>query len=238
MARSSLAPRTIVGYRKNGKPIFPIAGGSEPPTPPVPPTPPTPPTPPAPPTPPNDPSPGEEAVNDKGEKLGFPAKTPVEQMNDKQAAAYWRNQSKVQQHIAEQRKDYDQIKADADAYRAYKAEQQTPADKALAEAELKGKKAAAGDAAMASLRVILQTRGKDEKEVSDLLEFVSSERFLTTDGLVDHQKVTTYADKLAPAGSQQGGGGYGQGRFEQTNQSRSAAGVAEAERRGFIKSKS
>jgi hypothetical protein len=231
MARNTLArhaPGTILGYRKSGKPIFPIAGGSEPPTPPVPPTPPAP----TPPTPPNDPAPGEEAVNDKGEKLGFPAKTPVEQMSDKQAAAYWRNQSKVQQHLADQRKDYDDVKAAADKWRAHETEQQTPADKALAEAELKGKKAAAGDAAMASLRVILQTRGKDEKEVSDLLEFVSSERFLTADGLVDHQKVMTYADKLTPSGSQNGGsGGYGQGRFEQTTQSRSAAGVAEAERR-------
>jgi hypothetical protein len=79
---------------------------------------------------------------------------------------------------------------------------------------------------MASLRVILQTRGKDEKEVSDLLEFVSPDRFLTSDGKVDHQKVMTYADKLALLVPRTVGGGYGQGRFEQPNQSRSAAGVA------------
>jgi hypothetical protein len=85
MARNTLARHasgTILGYRKSGKPIFPIAGGSEPPVP----TPPAPPVP-TPPAPPNDPAPGEEAVNDKGEKLGFPAKTPVEQMSSRRSGA-------------------------------------------------------------------------------------------------------------------------------------------------------
>jgi hypothetical protein len=172
-------------------------------------------------------------VDASGKGLGFPAKTPVEQMNDKQAAAYWRNQSKVQQQIADQRKDYDQIKADAQKWREYDQSQQTPSQRAIEEAKLEAKLEVAGDSALASLRAILQTRGKDEAEVNDLLQFVSPSSFLTADGKVDHQKVVTAADKLAPTGSQ--GGGYGQGRYEQPNQSRSAAGIAEAERRGFVK---
>ena len=181
---------------------------------------------------PTGPAPGEEAVDESGNKLGFPAKTPVAEMNDKQAAAYWRNQAKVQQKIADARKDYDQNKADADQWREFQKSQQTPSEKAIEEAKLAAKKEVAGDTAMSLLRGILQTRGKDETEAGVLLEYVSPDRFLTSAGMVDHQKVTAYADTIAPAGSQQnGGGGYGQGRYEQPNVSRAAAGKAEAERR-------
>jgi hypothetical protein len=188
--------------------------------------------PPPPPPPPAGPAAGEDAVDETGAKLGFPAKTPVAEMNPQQQAAYWRNQAKVQQKIAEQRKDYDEQAAAAAKWRAYESEQQTPSQKAIEEAKLEAKKEVAGETALASLATILQNRGKDESEVSDLLEFVSSDRLLTSDGKVDRQKVAAIADKLAPSGSQSGsGGGYGQGRYEQPPVSRSAAGIAEAERR-------
>lgn len=180
----------------------------------------------------SDPPAGADAVDEQGNALGFPAKTPIAEMTDKQQSAYWRNESKKQQRIAESRADYDQNKADAEAYRAHKAEQQTPSEKAINDAKLEAKKEVAGDAAVQSLRAILSSRGKDDAELNDLLEFVSADRFVTTDGKVDHQKVTTYADKLAPTGSQGGGGGgFGQGRYDQPNVSRSAAGKAEAEKR-------
>jgi hypothetical protein len=66
---------TPIGVRKDGRPIYPILGGSEPPTPPAPPAPAPPSAPPAP-----DPS-------DKG----FPDGTPLERMTVEQREAYWKH---------------------------------------------------------------------------------------------------------------------------------------------------
>jgi hypothetical protein len=66
---------TPIGVRKDGRPIYPILGGSEPPTPPALPAPAPPSAPPAP-----DPS-------DKG----FPDGTPLERMTVEQREAYWKH---------------------------------------------------------------------------------------------------------------------------------------------------
>lgn len=156
-------------------------------------------------------------------------------MSDKQAAAYWRNMSKNKQKEADARKDYDQQKADAEKWRQLQEEQKTPSQKQIDEAILRGKKEAAADNALSMVSVILTTRGKSDKEASDLLEFVNPQSLLTSDGGVDRQKVTNLADKLVPASSSSGGGNLGQGRYESQSVTGKAAGQAEAERRGYLK---
>lgn len=218
----STTPGTVLGWRKNGMPIFPIAGGSEPPVPPV-----EPPAPPAGPV---------EAKDENGVALGFPDATKVEDMTPVEQAAYWRNQSKVQQRRVPA--NLTQLEQDAAAWAEYQRTQQTPADQALAaartEAATAARKEAAQDSALALLRISLHNRGKTDAEIDELVEFVSPDRFLTSDSKLDTAKVTTYVDKLVPAPVRGADGRpIGQGRYEQVPSDRTAAGKTEAERRGF-----
>lgn len=216
-----------VGYRKDGRPIFPIAGGSEPPNQPPPPA--DPPNPP----PANPPAGPVEAVDpETGETLGFPDKTPVEQMTDTQKANYWRNQTKVANKRVP--KNLDQIQRDAQAWAEYQRTQKPPEQQAIDAAVEKARadalKEAAQESALALLRVTLQTRGKNAAEVDEIVDPLNPAKFLTQDGKLDTARVTAFVDKLAPVRS--GGGQHiGQGRFDQIPQSRAEAGRIEAQRR-------
>lgn len=231
----STTPGTVLGWRKNGMPIFPIAGGSEPH---------------------GDQTGGTndqqqtggtndqqqqaagpaEAKDENGVALGFPEATKVEDMTPVQQAAYWRNQSKVQQRRVPA--NLTQLEQDAAAWAEYQRTQQTPADQALAaartEAATAARKEAAQESALALLRISLHNRGKTDAEIDELVEFVSPDRFLTSDSKLDTAKVTTYVDKLVPAPVRGADGRpIGQGRYEQVPSDRTAAGKTEAERRGF-----
>jgi hypothetical protein len=219
----------ILGYRKNGKPIYPIMGGSEPPKQD---------DPPKNDQPKNDPPKGPVEATDEetGIGLGFPKETKVEDMKPEQQAAYWRHQSKVQQKkVPANLSELQAAKAELDQI---KLKQQTPAEQQLQqvrdETAAATRKEVAAESALTNLRIVLHTRGKSDAEVDGLVEFINPERFLTQDGKVDTAKVMSYADGIAPAGS--GGGGRpgglpGQGRYDQSAQDKAAAGKEEADRR-------
>ena len=223
-----------VGFRKDGRPIFPIAGGSEPPnqqtgqndqqT-----------------DPPQNQGPV-EAVDEQGNKLGFPEKTPVEQMNADQKAAYWRNEAKKANKRVPG--NLDQLQRDAQAWaehqRSLLPEEQRKA--AEREEQIRNETRAATlreanqQSALALLRVTLQTRGKNPAEVEEIVDPLNPAKFLNDQGELDTGKVLALADKLAPSRSGGGGNGMGQGRYDSPPQSRAEAGHKEAERRGFVKS--
>lgn len=229
MSRNTLPKLPILGYRKDGRPIFPIKGGSEPLTAeqqaaaaqaaadaakntgPV------------------------EATDETGVSLGFPKDTAVADMTDKQASAYWRHQTKVQQRRVPG--NLTQLEADAAELARIKASQQTPAEQQLQaardEAAAATRAEVGKEAALALLRVSLHTRGKSDAEIDELLVYTSADSFLTNDKKLDAGKVTSYVDKIAPSGSGGGGGLPGQGRQEQQATDSFAKGAAEAERRGY-----
>lgn len=210
------APLRPLGYRKDGRAIWPILGASEPPNqPPAPAPAPTPAPAPAPapaPTPPP-PAPNGNATDEQGNDLGFPASTPVAEMTDKQQAAYWRNQSKVQQ--AKVPKDADQLAEDARKWREHQQAQQTPAEQAVEAARAEGRAAALREAnenaASAILRASLTSRGKDDAAVTALMKGFNPAGF-TTDTGVDQAAIAAFVDSIAPA--QQSGKQWdvGQGR--------------------------
>lgn len=237
MSRSTLPklPLPILGYRKDGRPIVNIMGGSEPPN-----------QPPANQPPANQPPPPEntapvEATDEDGVGLGFPKDTAVDKMTADQKANYWRNQSKVQQKRVPA--DLDKLQQDAQAWREHQAKQNPPAGPPNAptreqiEAEIRAD--VSRDAALAILRTNLHTRGKNAEEIDDLLQYVAPDAFLTAEKKVDAAKVTTYLDRVAPSGSGGGGGGLpGQGNRNNGTVDKSADGKAESERRGFTKANS
>jgi hypothetical protein len=173
-----------------------------------------------------------EATDETGAGLGFPKDTPTEQMTDGQRANYWRHQSKVQQKKVPA--NLDQIQKDAQAWAEYqrtqKPAEEQERDRIRAEVEAETTKKIGADSAVALLKDVLQNRGKTEAEVNGLVEFVDGARFLTSEGKMDTAKVTTFANTLVPAG-QAGGGGFGQGRYQQTGTSKRELGAAEAAKR-------
>jgi len=192
---------TPLGYRRNGKPIWPILGGSEPPTPPTPPTP-TPPTPaPSPPAP--APAPNGNATDAQGNDLGFPANTAVAEMTDGQAAAYWRNQSKVQQSRVPA--DLAELQRKATEYDQLQAAQRTDAEKAADEARdagrTEGRTQIAQEAATEFLRAQLSA-GRTEEQVTTLMRGVTAAGFVGQDAKVDYSGIRAFAATLGgPAGA-------------------------------------
>lgn len=247
MRRTILHPRTLqpfapIGLRKDGRPIFPILGGSEPPNQPSNP-PSNPPSPTDPPNPPGHPAPTDPpaATTDPADPNFFPPNTAVDDMTDKQKAAYWRNQSKIQQ--ARVPKNLEELQAAAAKWAEVERERMTPSEKALAEAREAGKAegalAANQEAASSILNTSLGLRGKSDAEIAAIMRGINPAGFIK-DGKVDNGAIAQFIDTIAPAagsgGQGPGGGrGIGQGRYDAPPADRRAAGMAEAERRGFIK---
>jgi hypothetical protein len=227
----SSLPGDILGYRFDGRPIFPIAGGSEPLKQDDPPKTDPPKT-----DPPKD-EPPQDVRDEFGRSLGFPEKTRVEDMKPEQQAAYWRTESKKQQKAREEaERKLSQNNNGSGTVRDQ--QQQTNSDAAVTAARDEGRREAAKDAARATLEAALALRGKSEEESSELLGVIDPAAFLTSEGKTDAAKVTRYVDKVAPAGN--GGGGTGgtpgQGRFSQAPADPRAIARAEAEKRGYASS--
>ena len=218
----------ILGYRKNGRPIYPIMGGSEPPKQDDPPKN----DPPKNDPPKNDPPQGPvEATDDDGVGLGYPKDTAVKDMNADQRANYWRTEAKKQQRLREAAERQQQNPPKNDPPKNDPPKNDPPSREQI-EAEVRAE--VSKDSALALLRTSLHTRGKSAEEIDDLIQYVSLEAFLTAEKKIDTAKVTTYLDRVAPSGSGGGGGGLpGQGRQHQTAADKAAAGKAEAEKRGF-----
>ena len=179
----SLPPRTILGRRHDGRPIYNIAGAEDPPAEP----------------PKADPAPATDPpVTDKG----FPDGTPVAEMTDPQQVAYWRHQSRKHEQRAESRKDYDELKTKAAEADRLRQERETEAEKAIREAREQGRKDALAESApglvAAEFRGALAGRLTDEQRDA-LIEDINPGRYLKDDGTVDIAKVRERANILAPA---------------------------------------
>lgn len=181
-----------------------------------------------------------EATDEHGVGLGFPKDTATKDMKPEEQAAYWRNQSKVQQRRADALERAQQQGSQQQSNQQQSGQQQgqngnqQQSGPSREEIEAQVRTEAARDAALALLRTNLHTRGKKLDEIDDLVKFVNPDSFINSEKKVDTASVITYLDKIAPTGTGGGGGGLpGQGRHEQNAADRAAAGKNEAERRGF-----
>ena len=171
--------------------------------------------------------PGQDGGGDGGEgDLGFPKDTPTDQMTDAQKAAYWHNQSKVQQKAREEKERalsaYQrfgsveeleaQAQAAADAAEAARVAALSEAEKAAEAARAEGR--AAGEAAGAGRHLqsavtgmlIAHTKGANEsfedatKRVAGAIQFADLTKFVGEDGNLDAEKVQTFAQSIGSAG--------------------------------------
>lgn len=146
------------------------------------------------------------------EDLGFPANTPLADMTVEQQAAYWRNQSKVQQKEAEAYRrlgltpeQIRQMTADAETARLAALSEQ---ERAVEEARKAGK--AEGIAAGAETyltdaiegRVVAMTMQPGEsydaavERVRGALAFADLRKFVGEDGALDATKIQTFAESF------------------------------------------
>lgn len=199
MLRTILHPRTLqplqpIGYRKNGRPIWPVLGGSEPPAPAPAPTPTPTPTPPPAPAAPATPEPP------KASDKGFPEATPLEQMTVEQREAYWKHYARHHEARAAERADYDTVKAKADQFDELQRQQQTPSEQAVNEAKEAGKREGAREAYSASaatlLTASLTARGKTAEQAQALIGATNLDAFITDTG-IDAAKVETFVSSIA-----------------------------------------
>lgn len=175
------------------------------------------PPPPAPPAPVDPPAPTDP---------GFPANTPVAEMTDKQAAAYWKHHSRRHEARAAEHADYDDIKRQADQFKALETASKTENERAVETArqeadDLARKDERAKTAVLlvdAKVEAVAASRGVKAEQLVPLLEALDRTKFLTATGEVDTDKVTNFVASIAPA-EESGNGGKG-GRVPNLGQGR------------------
>jgi hypothetical protein len=148
---------------------------------------------------------GNGASNDRG----FPENTPLADMDAPQQAAYWKYQARKHESAAKdlgrRYGDYDQVAERARQYDALLASTQTDQERAVAEARktaAEETRAAAvqefgGQLVAARLHSALAGRLEPE-QIEGLVEGVDPRRFLDDSGAVDAEKVTKWANRVAP----------------------------------------
>lgn len=194
------APLKPLGWRKNGAPIWPILGGSEPP---------------------DQGGDGDDPPASPGDP-GYPANTPWRDMTAEQQVNYWQAQA---------RKHEDRVKAyggltpdqlndlqeRAEQYDVLAAASQTDAERAVNEAAHNARLIAEAELmprlVTAEFRAAAAGRLEPDK-LATILEPLDLSKFLTDDGEVDTDKVTSYVDGIAPAkgNERQGPSSGGAGR--------------------------
>jgi hypothetical protein len=130
---------------------------------------------------------------------GYPENTPLAEMTIEQQLAYWKHHARQHEARWKSMSDYEQIKAKlAEIEAANMTEQQ----KAVAEAEKRGRQAALEEAGSKLVeqffRAVLTNR-KTEDEIQAIVGPLDKSSFLTADGLsVDTDKVVAFANVVAP----------------------------------------
>lgn len=178
-----------------------------------------------------DPVDGDNAGTPKDDDLGFPKDTPLDDMTVEQKAAYWHNQSKVQQRAREdaerKAKAYEKFGSVDDLQSAADAAEQARLDAldentraletARTEAHAKGVQEGAGKHLAAAITgmLIAHVKGAQEsfedasKRVSGAIEFADLNKFVGDDGALDAAKVQTFAQSIGSTdGGGNGTGGY------------------------------
>jgi hypothetical protein len=154
----------------------------------------------------------------QGATPGFPANTPVEQMNADQRAAYYQHQAQKWQGRAENNygllrnlgvtsaEDAAAIKQKVEQHDALEHELMSDKDKAVAEAATQAANEAAAKYAPLLVRAEFKAalKGRVEDSVLDArLETITDpldlSKFLTDSGEVDAAKVSAFVEEVAPA---------------------------------------
>jgi hypothetical protein len=139
---------------------------------------------------------------------GFPANTPLEQMNADQREAYWRHYARKHEDRAKAfgnltPEQLTELREKAEKHDALELELGTTAEKAAAKAAQEAKDAARGEYQPALITAKLDAAaaraGVSEEDLAKAVEFVDTTKFLAADGTVDTDKVQAFIATITPA---------------------------------------
>jgi len=138
---------------------------------------------------------------------GFPQNTKVEDMQPLEQAAYWRNQSKVQQKRVEGI-DLAKLQKDSEDLEKLRKdsldEQQRAVEEAREEARREGENIGAERYLKDAVKGRFQAlTGKTDEEVDTAFEHVDPKSFTDDKGAIDAAKLKTFAEVFGPKGSTQ-----------------------------------
>ena len=147
----------------------------------------------------------ENGGGDEQQQTGFPADTPVAEMTQEQQLAYWQHQSRKHERRASSRADYDQLKADSEELARLRAENQTDAERELAEAREEARREGENLGAQRYLRDAVIGRfqrltGMDDDETTEAFGDLGIDpaQFVKDDGEIDVDRITKLAARVAP----------------------------------------
>lgn len=142
---------------------------------------------------------------------GYPDNTPLAQMTVEHREAYWKHHARKHEANAKPA-DFDQLAADAAAFRKAqddaKPADQRAIDEARRQGAAEGRNAFLQDAVAASIRAAVPTLKPED--VSDVLDDLDLSKFVTAEGRLDSERITKLATKLG------GTPGTGDGKTGQT----------------------
>lgn len=160
---------------------------------------------------------------------GFPANTPIADMTAEQQVAYWKHQARKHEERATSRGDYDDLKAKAEQFDAAQRAAETEHEKALREAreaaKAEGRTEALNESRDTTVKALLEgaLKARGEQDPASVLKFVTTGAFVT-DGQIDHDAITAFADRTA--GKPSGSGKPDMGQGNRGNGSTAAKGVS------------
>lgn len=155
-----------------------------------------------------------------GEDLGYPTGTPVSQMTTEQEAAYWRHQARKHEQRNKEMlgitggKSGDELKNMLTERETLLDAQRTDSEKAVEAARRETRQQTLSEAntnrVKDAFNLLLGDMPQEEKD--EQLGLLNLAAFITDSGELDTVKVRATAGRIAPSGTDNEGGDYGQGR--------------------------
>lgn len=131
---------------------------------------------------------------------GYPRDKALKDMTADEQAAYWKFHAQKWEGVARDRKDYPQIKKELDSIkRSQMTDQERAIEEARSEARAEALQEAGTQLVEARLTGLLEGRGLEEQDIQNRLQFVDLSKFLTSDGEVDTDLVSSFLDGVAPS---------------------------------------
>lgn len=147
---------------------------------------------------------------------GFPANTPLAEMSVEQREAYWKDKARKHEQRANDRADYDDLKAKADRLDEIERENESEKDKAVREAREKAAKDVRAEieaeTVQAMARMALRSRGVKDEEITSFVTETNLSAFVSDDGQVDDERLLARVDRYAGTAGGQKWPGTGQDR--------------------------
>lgn len=174
---------------------------------------------------------GDDKEHSKESDKGFPADTPLSEMTAEQREAYWKDKARKHENTVRARADYDKLAAKAEKWDQYERDQVPEQERAIEDAEARGRQAAETEAAAKYAPLIVRATfegllagNHSQDEINEALEPLDLSRFLKDDLAVDTEKVKNFANRIT--GTRQTWPGTGNGNGGEVPSRMSGADIA------------